>query len=297
MCLNTDGQKFCSVLRSAPHYNGKSLERVEHDLEENDEAYTKELEMLLAKTCGLSTEDYRSRLTRIRGENLIKEIRCSGYDSKHGPCGYFLLPPGTKDYVLGRTHEPPRVELITSEAQEALKKLFDIKRRTVFHHRLSRMSPSEIRAFPEWREWLCSLLERAHLDKTSRRKERRRRIAAQMLGTEAPVDFQQEVISEIAVDHEQWFLDRHRFDLPPFILLLLEADDATTARALHTERRMIHASRPRKGRGGTSAKTAWQTKKSVSNGNFRAWKRSVAGKYVPRIPTLLLEEFKKRSIS
>ncbi len=298
MCLNIDGQQFCSILINAPHFQGKSLERIEHELEEGQWPYTPEIEELLAKTCELSVETYRSRLTRIRGENVVKEIAGCGnrgvLHTRYRSCGYFELPQSCTDYIAGRIHTVPILEYIPADSQKALAEFLVEKRRFTFLTRLDEgITWQKIRDYPEWKNWLLPELYRELHGEHCPKQKKRTRMAIRLMNGDMPFEdifLSNERRAELARIYCEWFDSKSWFDLPALINVILEPDDLARAQALFSEKRLISARKPRRGQISKSRKASWRQMKREINHRIKSWRKSIAPKYLPRIGTFF-EQF------
>jgi hypothetical protein len=125
MCLKIGNVDYCLVLRGATHYKGRSLESLQHNLEENHEPHDPDLYAAIAQACGLSLAAYRKRCAVVRGENALKQLQRARPQDIGQYGSYFTFPKECGDYVQGKVHEYPDPETLWLEP-EAAEQVFGI---------------------------------------------------------------------------------------------------------------------------------------------------------------------------
>jgi len=276
MCLAIDGVVFCDVLRKAPLYEGESLERVEHNLEENKRPYTDEVEAVLAEACGLSREVYRDRITRIRGKNVLMQLEY--HLSSYGP--YFVFP---KDYIEGISHEVPRIPCITAEAQEAFEQRLPAPRFAYFCKRVDRgITQKDLHAYPEHDRWIVQF-ESEHLIRQYFTKQCRL-LLANGCAPSREMYYPRDQLQKVLQDHTRWFHNRKRLNPPLVIRALLEPEDESRLKEyldIHCE---LKARKPTRKQGTIKTpgwRAAWRNDCLNHSRQFLEWKRSLQAKYLP----------------
>jgi len=162
MCLKIGDTEYCIPLRNAPMFNGRSLERLQHDIEENDPhvQQTPELQQAVADACGLTMEEYRARCAMVRGQNAIIAFDyedVSRIGRKVNPVFAFSEDCGR--WVRGEIHEYPGVDWIAPQFEDEVRINMTELRYRWFKHQLNNRGPvPRIWEYPErilWHSQLC----------------------------------------------------------------------------------------------------------------------------------------------
>lgn len=284
MCLNIDGQTFCDVLEAAPRLNGESLERVEHNMEENKRPYTDEVAQLLAQTCGLEFNIYRDRIARIRGENVMKQCHwpITSIVSKDGP--YFVLPSACRDYIEGRVHEVPAITCITDRAQRVLEVRLSEYRFAHFCTRIDTgITKADVEAYPEHAVWLPrveKLWSHGGLTQYCHEVIARREMPSN------DMYYLDGHMRRVVEKSMSWFNRGSWRKAPPIIRVFLSPDDLLVMQGyVERDQQMAAVSPkrlPRKLRNKTNIRR-WKRERRALRAEYVRWKQGLKERYLPLI--------------
>lgn len=284
MCLNIDGEVYCSVLLQAS-YEGRSLERIEHDLEEGKYPYTPEIEARLAEVCGLSIEIYRDRLLRLRSQNVLRQLRyASDVCDDFGP--YFHFPPSCVEYIQGVVHELEQVDGIIDETQQELKRRLRQERFKYFCRRIDRgVFETELAEYPERDEWL-PLAAQELITRNRRLTVYTRSLFEQNIIPPAGMFCFPEQREKLLAKFALWFSDRSWDTAPPAVRQFLTEEELATLEDLAATRRRIKLEKPRKKRGQCQPRGLrddWRRRMRIEAERVLAYKQELKRRYLPLI--------------
>lgn len=286
MCLNIDGQVFCSVLGKV-FYNGKSLEIVEHELEEGEVPYTAELEVLIANTCGLSLEIYRDRVTRLRSMNVTKQ--CERYPLVDRFAIYFALPAESMDYIEGSSHIIPTLSHVTPEAQTTFARTLVKRRFDRFCERIDHgMTREGLGMYPERDEWVPFVLRQLRTFVQPSQDT----FGLTITDTIPPDDvfYPDGRREHLLRRYTRWFYDKNWRQPPLAINFLMSAGDIAELNG-HIQAYHQFCMRKPKGRrtleGYRQHRDAWRAERHAMRIEWRTWKHMLMKKYLEGIEHML----------